>query len=232
MRVTVLELPARWNGAAAALGELDALLAAAPTDLAIVPEQAFTGYVSPRGSFDVRRFAEPLDGPTVGLSVALAERHATTLVVPLVLREDELLYNASVVVNGGGVLAVYRKRHPWIPEQWASEGTALPPLFTVAGRAVTIAVCYDAHFVAHYAADVLARAELLVFPSAWVDEDGTRVPLLASLARQFDVAVANANWGEGVVAVPGQGDSCILDRHGRVLAMVPPGARRADATLP
>lgn len=232
MRVTVLELPARWNGAAAALGELDALLAGTPTDLAVVPEQALTGYVSPRGSFDLRRFAEPIEGPTVGLSVALAGRHATTLVVPLVLREDEQLYNASVVVNGGGVLAVYRKRHPWIPELWASEGTAMPPLFTVAGRTVTIAVCYDAHFVAHDSADVLARAELLVFPSAWVDEDGTRIPLLASIARQFDVAVANANWGPGVVEVPGQGESCILDRRGRVLARVEPGARRVDAMLP
>lgn len=231
MRVTVLELPARWNGAAAALGEVDALLAAAPTDLAVVPEQAFTGYVSPRGSFDVRRFAEPLEGPTVGLSVALAERHRTTLVVPLVLREDEELYNASVVVNGGGVLAVYRKRHPWIPELWASEGPAAPPLFTVGGRAVTIAVCYDAHFVAHDASDLLARADLLVFPSAWVDEDDTRVPLLASLARQFDVAVANANWGPGVVEVPGQGDSCILGRRGQVLAMAAPGVRRVDAVI-
>ena len=77
----------------------------------------------------------------------------------------------------------------------------------------------------------VARADLLVFSSAWVDEEATRVPLLASLARQFDLAVANANWGPGVVVVPGQGDSCILDRRGRPLATVAPGDRRADAVV-
>ncbi len=231
LRVTVLELPARWNDVRGALAEVDTLLAGRVTDLAIVPEMAFTGYVSPRGDFDLRRFAEPLDGPTIIAAVTLAQKHATHLVVPLVLAEGESFYNAAVVVNGSGVVVSYRKRHPWIPEQWATEGRAPPPLFALVGRTVTLGICYDAHFLPYDAHDALVRADLLVFTSAWVDEEDSRPPLLASLARQFGLAVANANWAPGVVVVPGQGGSCILDRHGDTLARVEPGARRADATI-
>ena len=231
LRVSVLELPARWNDLRGGLADVDALLAGRATDLAIVPEMAFTGYVSPRGNFDLRRFAEPLDGPTIDASVALARKHDTHLVVPLVLVEGERFFNTSIVVNGTGIVASYRKRHPWVPEQWATAGHEAPPLFSVAGHTITLGICYDAHFLPHDAHDALVRAELLVFTSAWVDEEDSRAPLLASLARQFGLAVANANWAPGVVVVAGQGGSCILDRHGHALARVAAGDRRADATL-
>lgn len=231
LRVTVLELPARWNDVRGALAEVDALLVGSPTDLAIVPEMALTGYVSPRGDFDLRRFGEALDGPTITASVALADKHATHLVVPLVLAEGERFYNTAIVVNGAGIVATYRKRHPWIPEEWATEGREPPPLMCIAGHTVTLGICYDAHFLPYDAHDALVRADLLVFTSAWVDEEDSRPPLLASLARQFGLAIANANWAPGVVVVPGQGGSCIVDRHGHVLARVEPGTRRADAAL-
>lgn len=231
LRVAVLEMPARWNDVTGALAEVDRLLALGPTDLAVVPEMAFTGYVSPRGDFDLRRFAERLDGPTVGAAVALAARHATHIVVPLVLAEEQRFYNAAVVVDGAGLVATYRKRHPWIPEQWATAGRDPPPVFTVAGHRVTLAICYDAHFLPHDAHEALARAELLAFTSAWVDEEDSRLPLLASLARQFGIAIANANWAPGAVVVPGQGGSCVLDRHGHPLATATRRSSRADALL-
>ncbi len=132
VRVSVLELPARWNGATEALAQVDALLAEAPTDLAILPEAAFTGYVSPRGDFDLTRFAEPIDGPTATAIAALARRHRITLVAPLVLAEDERVYNTAIVAGPDGrLLATYRKRHPWAPERWAAPGPHPLPLFRV-----------------------------------------------------------------------------------------------------
>jgi len=233
--VSVLELPARWDGAAEALGEIDAILASGPeTDLVIVPEQAFVGYVSPEADFDLTRFAEPVDGPTFRAAAQLCVARRVHLVAPLVLREDRHVYNAAIVVGpDGSLIASYRKRHPWIPERWATPGPTPPPIVSVGGLHVTIAICYDGHFLADDAADVLARADLLVFTSAWVDdgEEDSRRPLLQSLARHFRIAVANANWGPGVVWVPGQGGSCILDGRGDALATVPRGGRRADASV-
>lgn len=241
LRVAVLELPARWGEPAAALDEVDRLLASRPADLAVLPELALTGYVSPDADFDVSRFAEPIDGPTVRAAAAIAARRRLHLVTPLVLDEHGALFNAAVVVGpDGAVVATYRKRHPWFPERWATAGEAAPPLFEVAGLTATIAICYDGHFLGDDAGDVLAAAELLVFTSAWVDDEDSRLPLLRSIARRWGVSIANANWAPGVVRVPGQGGSCVLDARGETIAAVasPSGAsarragERLDAVVP
>ena len=233
LRVSVLELPARWGEPEPALEHVDRLLSVGPTDLAVLPEMALSGYVSPEADFDLSPFAEPIDGRTVRLAAEIARRHGTHLVAPLVLSENGALYNAAVVVGpGGGVVATYRKRHPWIPERWASAGELAPPLFDVGGLQVTIAICYDGHFLPYDAADVLGRADLLVFTSAWVDEEDSREPLLRSVARRFGVSVANANWAAGVVVVPGQGGSCVIDPRGEIVSRVTSvGGGRADGVV-
>ena len=216
MRVTVLELAASWGAPATVLAEIDRRLAAGPpTDLVVVPEAALHGYVSPEGDFDLTRFAEPLDGPTARACAELAAKHGTHLVASLVLAEAGALYNAMTCFGPGGEpVFVYRKRHPWLPETWATAGLQPPPLVVIAGVTVTIAVCYDLHFIPRDAARELAAADLLLFPSAWVERPDTRVPRLAMLARRFDLHIANANWARGVVEVHGQGGSCTVTPDG------------------
>ena len=232
IRVSVLELPARWNARADALAETDELLARAPTDLAILPEMALEGYVSAEGDFDRASCAETIDGATVHEVLALAKTHRAYLVAPLVLAEGGRIYNALFVASpDGSVAAVYRKRRPWFPETWATPGEAPPPVIEIGGVVITTAICFDAHFVADDARDALAAADLLVFTSAWVDEEDSRIPLLRNIARRFGTAVANANWSAGIVSVPGQGGSCILGAGGEMLASVAPGDGRADASI-
>ncbi len=117
-----------------------------------------------------------------------------------------------------------------------SRATSLPgihplPLFRVGDVLVSVAICFDGHFLEADSAEVLAQADLLAFTSAWVDEEDSRVPLLRGLARRFGIAVANANWGPGVVRVPGQGGSCVLDAAGEVRALVKRPVLRADALV-
>ncbi|HEY8077339.1 MAG TPA: carbon-nitrogen hydrolase family protein [Labilithrix sp.] len=233
MRVTVLELPARWGEPAAALADVEAVLARGPeTDLVVLPEMALTGYVSAAGDFDLRPFAEATDGPTASAASALAARRHVNLLAPLVLKEGDRFYNAVALFGRGGErLATYRKRHPWFPETWASAGPEAPPVVEIEGVLVTIAICFDVHFLEADTARELARSELLLFPSAWVDPEDTRVELLAELAQKFDLHVAAANWAPGVVRLPGQGGSCVLAPSGTVLAAVAPGESRADADL-
>jgi len=216
MRVTVLELAASWGEPAHVLADVDARLAAAPaTDLVLLPEASLTGYVSPERDFDLTRFAEPLDGPTARACAAIATARAVHLVAPLVLREAGAIYNAMGCFDPRGELAfVYRKRHPWLPETWATPGAQPMPVVDILGCSVTIAICYDLQFIAEDSADALAAADLLLFPSAWVERPDTRPARLVELAREFDLAIANANWAPGVVRVPGQGGSCVVDPDG------------------
>jgi predicted amidohydrolase len=220
VRLTVLELPARWAESRRVLDEVDARIAAGPaTDLVLLPEAALHGYVSPDGDFDLTRFGEPLDGPTATRCAQIARAHATHLVAPLVLREDSALYNAVACFGPDGApVFVYRKRHPWFPETWATPGPDAPPVVDIAGRRITTAICFDVHFLADDAAAQLAAADVLLFPSAWVEEVDSRPEMLPALARQFSITIANANWGPGIPRIPGQGGSAVYSPRGDVIA--------------
>lgn len=240
VRLTVLELPATWGEPRRVLADVDHLLAAGPaTDLVLLPEQSLSGYVSRAGNFDLTPFAEPIGGPTHLAVAALARRHGATMVAPLVLREGTACSNAMIACDRAGELVlVYRKRHPWYPELWATPGGEPAPVVTVAGARVTIAICFDLHFLEEDAASALEASDLLLFPSAWVAEDDERSVQLAALARRHRVAIANANWAPGEVTIAGQGSSSIVGPRGELLARVeaPRDARRrvmkrADATL-
>ena len=218
----MLELPASWGNPERALAEVELELERGPeTDLVLLPEASLTGYVSPDGDFDLARFAEPIDGPTWRALADVARRHRQNLVAPLVLSEGGLYFNAMVAFDRRGEpIFTYRKRHPWFPETWASAGNEPAPTVEIEGARVTIALCFDVHFLAEDAAGALDAADLLLFPSAWVEEVDTRPVLLADIARRHRIAIANANWGEGTVLVPGQGGSSILDASGTVMARV------------
>ena len=233
----MLELPATWGEAERVLYRVAQELARGPgTDLVLLPEQSLNGYVSAEMAFDLAWFAEPIDGPTRERVAAIARRQQTMIVAPLVLREEEALYNAVIGVDREGEIAfTYRKHHPWYPERWATPGPVAPSLVTVAGVSVLTAVCYDLHFLEDDAAAALEAADLLLFPSAWVDPDDDRHLVLPALAERHSVVVANANWAEGIVRFPGQGGSAIYGAHGETLASAPHGTRssivRLDATL-
>ncbi len=186
----------------------------------------------PTLDFDLRPFAEPLTGPTATAVAALARAHGCHLAGPLVELDGDRVYNTTLVFAPDGALcARYRKRHPWYPETWATAGDDAPPVFDVRGVPVTLAVCFDVHFVGQDAARELTDAQVLLFPRAWVERGDTRGAILPELARRFDVAVVNANWGAGAPRVSGQGGSRILGADGAVLAMAR-GPGRIDACIP
>lgn len=233
LRLALLELPARFGAKDAALAHARELALAAPADLVLLPEACLTGYVSPRGDFDLRPLAEERGGPTERALSTLAKEAGTHLVAPLVERaEKDVFYNTMLVFDRGGeVVASYRKRHPWYPERWASPGPERPPVFEVDGWATTIAICFDVHTLAEDARAELERADLLLFPTAWVEEpeDDLRNDLLPPLARRFGLVIANANWAAGDVVIPGQGRSRVIGRDGAVIALAT--STRLDVTL-
>lgn len=235
LHVALLELPATWGRPDEALSLVDAALSAGPRpDLVLLPEASLTGYVSPERSFDLTAFAEPLGGPCALCLAALAKKHTTHLVGPVVERGPrDRLYNAMIGFSPDGRRFLhYRKRHPWFPETWAAPGEAEVACVDVLGWSVAIAICFDVHFLIAESSAALHAADLLLFPSAWVEEHDSRPAMLADLARAFDLAIANANWGPGVVRVAGQGGSAVYARDGSVLARAEAGDLRLDVSIP
>lgn len=234
LSVTVLEVPARF-GAIDAQAEWidDALGTRRAGDVIVLPESALTGYVSPTGSFDLTPFAEPFEGAQLARLKAIATRANATVIGPIVERDGARLFNTEAVVDpDGAVIARYRKRHPWFPELWASPGDLPFPRFRLGGLECTLAVCFDVHFLAEEAADVLDEVDVLFFCSAWVDEEhDARPERLAPLATGFDLFIVNANWGRGEPRVLGQGGSLLMGPTGEVIARAGPRTRRLDVRI-
>ena len=218
MRVTVLELPARWGAVEDQLRRVEQELERAPCgDLVLLGEAALTGYLP-----DPTPFAESRGGDTERKLAELGKRFGTVVVGPLIEREGERVFNA---VTAPGLFH-YRKKNPWYLEGWATGGTDPAPVVELAGKRVTVCICFDLHFLEAVDADVL------LFPSAWVDDDGdSRATLLPEVARRFGVAVVNANWGPGTPRVAGQGGSRVVGADGSVLARCAGKKRRIDVEL-
>lgn len=234
MRLTALQLPARFGAPAAQLAYATLLLEGGPrTDLVLLPEAALTGYVSMEGEYDLTRFAEPLDGPTATALGELAKRFDCLVIGPLVERDGAACFNTLVGLGPSGERVVhYRKRHPWYPETWATPGAAPTPVFDWRGARFALANCFDVHFLAAESATALAAADVLLFASAWVDDEGDARPgHLEALAHEFDLAVLNANWGPGVPAVKGQGGSLFMTAEGALRQRLRAPAGRLDVTF-
>lgn len=218
MRVTVLELPARFGAVDAQLKLVGEELERAPAgELVLLSEAALTGYLPAPASL-----AEPRGGPTEQKLAALGKQHRTVVVGPLIERDGERVYNAMTAPG----LFHYRKRNPWYVETWAAAGEEPAPVVRVAGLRVTVCICFDIHFLEAVDADVL------LFPSAWVDDEGdARATLLPEVARRFGVTVVNANWGVGSPRVRGQGGSRVVSRDGEVLGRCDARVRRLDLEI-
>lgn len=146
------------------------------------------------------------------------------------LGADGCLYNSAVVIDGGAVIAHYRKTHLWDREKFLfTPGDRLPPVLATRYGAVAVMVCYDLEFPEVTRAVAVAGAELIVAPVNWplaARPDGERIGEVItamSAARTNRVAIAVCDrtgeergqcWAEGTV---------IINADGWVVAEVGPG---------
>jgi 5-aminopentanamidase len=187
----------------------------------VLPELATAGYVFASGeeldvaalSADDALFAAWADAvrPTRAVVVGgFAERSA-----------DGAVFNSAAVVDGSGVVAVYRKTHLWDREQeWFVAGDEPPPVVETAVGSIGVAICYDLEFPEVTRRLALAGAELIAVPTNWplVDRPpGERPPevvIAMAAARVNRVAIAccdragterGQRWTEGSTIIAADG---------------------------
>lgn len=229
LRLGLLELPHHFAKPWLTLAALEQGLAALrDVDLVVLSEGALTGFVSPRGDFDLRPLAEPLGGGEGSVTLdrveALARQHHVSIATSFTERDGDRFFNSYAVIDEGGArLAHWRKRHPWHPETFVTPGDLGTPTVTLRGHTLTAGVCYDVHFLSDDAGPALDRSEVLLFPSAWCDEgpEDLRAEILPALARRHHVWIVNPNWGRGAPRTPGQGSSRIVSPRGEEVARTP-----------
>ena len=187
--------------------------------LVVLPELVNSGYVF-AGPQEARDLAEDVTGPTVEEWAALARAHDLVIVGGFCeLDGDGAVRNSAVLVDAGGVRAVYRKAHLWGDEpDCFVPGSEPPPVVDTALGKVGLLICYDVEFPEWVRVPSLAGADILAVSANWPAEPvpaGERSALVvnvqaAAYANRVYVALADrcgtergANWtGGSVLAGP------------------------------
>ena len=136
--------------------------------LVVFPECALTGYC-----FTSREEAGPvteeIPGPSTEKLLAATRRLDCTVVVGLLERVGDQIFNAAAVVTPQGILGTYRKIHlPCVGFDWhATPGDVAFPVFATPHAKIGISICYDCSFPESGRILKLKGAQILVIPTNW-----------------------------------------------------------------
>jgi predicted amidohydrolase len=153
--------------------------------IVVLPELCTSGYVF-REPAEARAAATAPDGELLrGWAAEAARGDALVVGGFCELSADGRLFNSSALVDGNGVVAVYRKVHLWDRERfWFSPGESPAPVIATRHGSIGLAVCYDVEFPELTRGLALHGAELIALPTNWPRDDAPPDgrPVLHSLA--------------------------------------------------
>lgn len=194
----------------------------------VLPECLDFGWTDP----SARDGAQPIPGSHSDRLAAAARTHGIWVAAGLVERDRDRLYNASVLFDPGGEIALHHRKinELDIGLELYSVGDRLQVAETELGT-VAIPICADNYWTSRAVGHVLCRmgAQVLLSPSAWAvvpehDEDAEPygddwIPPFTELASLYDatlIGVSNVGMMSGG---PWSGRPCI----GKSLAVGPGG---------
>jgi 5-aminopentanamidase len=198
--------------------------------IVVLPELANSGYGFSSVE-EARAAAVPADSALLdGWAQEAARGDAVVVGGFCELGEDGRLFNSSAVVDGDGVVAVYRKLHLWNDEaSWFTPGSAPAPVVVTRRGRIGMGVCYDIEFPELTRGHGVAGADLIVLPTNWPRETQPRAePMVQQLARTTAylsrVFVVVCDRGGSERGLDFQGGSVIAAPDGTALAAATAGA--------
>jgi predicted amidohydrolase len=176
----------------------------------------------------------PLDlaigvGPELDALLAPVTSRAVALIVGFTERgKDDRLYNSAAVLQAGGVVGVYRKRHPAMRSSVYAAGEGMP-IFKVGNALFGIMICNDSNHPSLAREFVRRGANLLFVPS-----NNALRPEKADVVAASRTADARIAAENGVVVVRADvagsnqqrvsiGSSAITDSDGKMVGFSRPG---------
>ena len=214
-----------------------------PVRLVVFPEFVHTPPVYFTVAEIAEKLAVPIPNEHTERYALCAKHHGIYIQTGTFLESDDaypgVVFNTTCLIGPSGILAKYRKTHPWIPwEVHASphdladyREDPFPVVATELGR-LGAAICYDWLFPEAIRQLALKGAEILIRVSAYMDPWGTAPPLewwtMVNRCRALEnlAYVVAANQGAQLAHYPPfswPGGSMIVDFDGRILSQAEPG---------
>jgi 5-aminopentanamidase len=189
--------------------------------LVAFPECAVTGYC-----FDSREealpFSESVPGPTTEQLSLVCKRFNTCVVVGLLERDGDRLFNACVLVGPGGVGGCYRKVHlPFLGvDRFTTPGDKPFGVIDTGSLRVGMTICYDLAFPEAARVLALEGADLIVLPTNWPPGAECTADFVVNTRalenKVYYLAVNRVGTERGF---PFIGKSKICDTHGNTMAV-------------
>lgn len=231
LRIAAAQTPEYRDDVEAALAHAMDVMARAEqagARLLCFPEGFLQGYLTDEAP--ARRVALDLSSSDFASILSRFPKTGPMIVMGMIEREGDQLFNSAVVVAQGAVIGRYRKSHLLDSERAFSAGGGMP-VFDVEGLRFGINICYDTNFpeAARKAADL--GASLIVCPAnnmltRWKAEAFRDVhnAVRGERCRETGLWLLCADVtgeGDGRVAL---GPTAVLDPKGDVVAQLPLGA--------
>ncbi len=211
--------------------------------LVVFPEFAHAAPIHPTAEELAATLALPIPNEHTDAYAAKARELGIWIQTGTFLEVDEAwpghVFNTTCLIGPDGILAKYRKTHPWVPWEVHTSPHDLPgydePVFPVVATEIGhlgAAICYDWLFPEAIRELALGGAEVLVRVSAYMDPWGTAEPMdwwtLINRTRAIEnlACVVASNQGARLEHYPPfswPGGSMIVDHDGRVLGQAEPG---------
>jgi predicted amidohydrolase len=136
--------------------------------IVIFPEAFLTGYCFSSKSEAVA-VSQTIPGPATHRLTVLADQLNLFLVVGMLERDGERLFNSAVIVGPNGVVGSYRKTHlPFLGvDKYVTPGDQPYAVHDVAGLKMGLLICYDGSFPEASRCVMLAGADLICLPTNW-----------------------------------------------------------------
>ncbi len=157
---------------------------------------------------------ESIEGPTVTSMAALARKHHTYIVCPMIIKRDAFNYNTAVLIDREGTIAgAYDKVFPY----WSELEGAHPvrpsqndaPVFDTDFGKLGMAICFDAKFPEVFQRLRDQGADLVVWASAY--SGFTELQAYATLHHYY---IVTSTWTGDCLVYDVTGHN-ILDRRDR-----------------
>lgn len=224
MKIAIGQITVADNSAANAeqIAKLAEQAANAGARLFLVPEGVIAR--DPSNANASADAAEPIDGPflTAMRAASAASNIAIAGTVHVPSDVPGKVTNLGFVIDGGDLIAQYRKIHPYDAfngreSDRVAPGSEEPPVFRIDNVPFGLMTCYDVRFPEVARSLALRGAEVILLPAAWV-----RGPLkemhwaTMATARALENTVYVAGCGE--TSARNIGCSLVIDPLGVVVA--------------
>lgn len=221
MRVGVLQFQPERARKNVNFEKVESLCRGLKSDLLVMPELAFTGYLFSSRS-ELAGLAEPFPGGETSDFLTRLARNIAGLVVAGVAEKDgDALYNAAVLFGPGGHLGTFRKVHLFNTEKGLFQpGNLGFPVFEVDGIKVGMMVCFDWIFPESARSLALAGAQVIAHPANLVLPYCPQAAVTRALENHVFYLLADRTGRETLdsESLAFIGQSRILGVRGEVLA--------------